>query len=77
MGPVLFVMAVMGCGDGQTQCSEARVEQVSFTSMAACQAAMPDVLLRSTDLEFPEVSANCRRAAPLMASAASVRIASR
>ena len=77
MGPVLFVMAIMGCGDGQTQCAEARVEQVTFASMAACQAAMPDVLNRSTDLEYPEVLANCRRAQPIMAGKAPIQVASR
>jgi hypothetical protein len=60
MEPVFYVLAIMGCGDGSTACSEARVEPAHYASVQQCQAAMPAVLARNTDLEFPVLSAACR-----------------
>lgn len=70
MEPVFFVMAILGCGDGQVACSEMRVESVRFQSVAQCQAAMPNALARHADLDFPVVSAACRASGPVMVRAA-------
>jgi hypothetical protein len=67
LDPFLFVVAIMGCGDGQTACSETRVVRARYESMAECQANLPAVLAANTDVPFPEVSAVCRRTAPLYA----------
>ena len=67
MGPVLFVIAIMGCGDGATVCAEARVVKTPFSTVEACQAAMPETLQTNTDLEYPELTATCRRTAPIIA----------
>ncbi len=61
MEPVLFVMAVLGCGDGAAACQVARIEPVRFETAAECRAAMPAVLARSTDLSYPVISVDCRR----------------
>ena len=61
MQQVLYVLAIMGCGDDSAQCSQARVEPARYTSIQACQEAMPAALQRNTDLEFPVISAACRR----------------
>jgi len=60
MEPMFFVLAIMGCGDGSTACSEARVEPVRYATIQQCQAAMPQALTRHTDLSFPVISAACR-----------------
>lgn len=60
MEPILYVMAIMGCGDGQQICSEARVEPAQYTSIQACQEAMPAALVRNADIDFPVVTATCR-----------------
>lgn len=60
MGPLYFVMAIMGCGDGSVNCAQARVEPVHFQSISACHAAMPSALARNTDLSYPVISATCR-----------------
>ena len=73
MEPVFFVMAILGCGDGQAQCSEARVEPVRYQSAAQCQAALPTALARHTDLDFPVVSGACRASGTRMAQAATRR----
>lgn len=69
MESVFFVLAIMGCGDASTGCAEARVEPARYTTMQQCQAAMPAVLARNTDLDFPVVSAACRGNGVRMAEA--------
>ena len=67
MGPVFYVMAILGCGDGQDMCTEARVEPVRYATIQQCQAAAPAALARNTDLSFPEISAACRSSGMEMA----------
>lgn len=67
MEPLFFVMAIMGCGDGNVQCTEARMVPVRYESMAACRAALPDQIARNTDVPFPMIGATCRRAGAMMA----------
>lgn len=62
MQTVLFVMAIMGCGESDAACREVRVDQQRFQTQASCQAATADVLARHMDLEFPTVVARCRPA---------------
>ncbi|MBW6532498.1 hypothetical protein ACYZX9_10595 [Sphingomonas citri] len=61
MDAVFYVMAIMGCGDGASACAEARVAPAHYATVQQCEAAMADVLARNTDLDFPVVSAACRR----------------
>ncbi len=60
MEPLFYVMAIMGCGDGNVNCTEARVVPARYKSMAQCRAALPDQLARNTDVPFPMIGANCR-----------------
>lgn len=69
MEPVYFVMAILGCGDLQDQCQQARVEPTRYQSVAQCQAAMAAVLPRHTDLSFPTIAATCQRQGQQMARA--------
>jgi hypothetical protein len=66
MEPLFYVMAIMGCGDGSDQCAQARVEQVQYRSIQACQAAMPAALQRNSDLSYPVISAACRTQGQLL-----------
>ena len=66
MEPLFYVMAIMGCGDSNAACAQARVEPVHYQSMNACQAAMPAALARNTDLSFPVISAACHANGQLM-----------
>lgn len=61
MEPVFYVMAILGCGDFQDQCQQARIEPVRYQSAAQCQAAMAQVLPRHTDLSYPTIAASCQR----------------
>jgi len=69
MGPVFFVMAIMGCGDGNTQCAEARIVPTHYVTAAQCRADLPAMLARNTDLSYPVISAACRANGPQIASA--------
>ena len=61
MGPVLYIMAILGCGEGETQCRQVQVVPVQYQSEAECNAATEDQLLRHSDLAFPLVVAQCSR----------------
>jgi hypothetical protein len=60
MGSFVYVMAIMGCGDGGYQCSEARIVETRYESLAACQQATQAQLIKNGDLDFPEIMATCR-----------------
>ena len=62
MGPVFYILAVMGCGEGETACQQVAVADARFTSVVACQAASEDTLMRHSDADFPVVVAECRKA---------------
>lgn len=67
MEPVFYVMAILGCGDGQDQCREVRIEPVRYHSAVQCQVAMAEVLPRHADLSFPTIAASCQRRGNQMA----------
>ncbi|OYY70646.1 hypothetical protein [Sphingomonas sp. 28-63-12] len=73
MDALFYVMAIMGCGDGSDQCTEARIEAPRYATIQACQAAMPAALRRNGDLSFPEISATCRATGVRLADRAPVR----
>ena len=61
MAPLIYVIAIMGCGEGEQACREVQVAEPRFATPAACMAATEDVLARYTDLAFPSIVAQCRR----------------
>ena len=67
MNSVFYVIAIMGCGDGQAQCAQQRVETARYATAAQCQAAMPAALMRNTDLDSPTIPAACRQIGTSMA----------
>jgi hypothetical protein len=62
MGPVSFVIAILGCADGGASCQQVAVAPSRFESQAACEAATPGVLSGATDFDFPTIVAQCRSA---------------
>lgn len=61
MAPLVYIMAILGCGDDGATCNRERVAPVSYQSVAECEAAMPVILARNTDLSYPVISASCER----------------
>jgi hypothetical protein len=62
MEPLLFVMAILGCGESDAPCREVRLAQARYRSEAECVAATDDELMRHGDLAYPTVVAQCRPA---------------
>jgi hypothetical protein len=62
VGPAFYILAILGCGEGETQCNQVAVAPASYQSQADCNAASEDLLARHTDADFPVVIAQCRRA---------------
>lgn len=60
MEPLIYVMAILGCGDAGATCQEARLEPVTYQSAQACQADASNVLMRSTDLDYPTIAVACQ-----------------
>jgi hypothetical protein len=60
--PILFVMAILGCGESDAACREVRIDQARYRSEASCMAATEAALMRNDDLSFPSVVAHCRPA---------------
>lgn len=63
MEPLVYVMAILGCGDPGAQCQEARVAPATYQTAAQCNADIPNMLVRSTDLDYPTISAACQSSA--------------
>lgn len=61
MAPLVYVMAILGCGDDGATCNRERMVPASYASVAECQAAMPGMLARNADLSYPVISATCER----------------
>ncbi|PTS89661.1 hypothetical protein DBR17_02930 [Sphingomonas sp. HMWF008] len=60
MEPLFYVMAIMGCSDGNTACQQTRIEPAQYQSIRACQQAMPAAIARNSDIDYPVVAASCR-----------------
>jgi hypothetical protein len=69
MDQIIYVLAIMGCGDDNLACRQARVEPIRYTSYAACQEAMPAALSRNTDVDYPVIAAACQRQSARMVQA--------
>lgn len=59
MGPAIFIIAIMGCGEGDAPCQQVRTLEARYESQAACTAATEAALTRNTDIDFPVVAAEC------------------
>lgn len=62
MQSLIYVMAILGCGESDAACREVRIDGQSYASEASCRAATGAALARHTDLEFPTLVARCRPA---------------
>jgi hypothetical protein len=68
MGPGYFIIAILGCADGSTQCTPVMTVPTRYESEAACAAATPAALMANNDFDFPSLFAECRRVDRPMAS---------
>ena len=60
--PATFLLAILGCGEGETACRQMMVTEARYESEASCLAASADQLARQDSLDYPVIVAECRRA---------------
>ena len=59
MGPGIFIIAIMGCGEAEAPCQQVRTLEARYESQAACTAATEAALVQNVDVDFPVVVAQC------------------
>lgn len=67
MEPLFFVMAIMGCGDGQQACRQVRTETAQYHTLTQCQSDMTAALARNSDVSYPVITAACQAQGGLVA----------
>ncbi|MGF1550786.1 MAG: hypothetical protein ACFBQW_09730, partial [Sphingomonadaceae bacterium] len=60
MGPATFVIAILGCGEGDAPCRELALAEPRFASVVECGAAADEALLGFADAAYPVLLAQCR-----------------
>jgi hypothetical protein len=60
MDAVYYVIAILGCGDGQTQCAPVATVPTHYKSEAACAAATGEALMANSDFDYPTLVAQCQ-----------------
>ena len=74
MGPISYVIAILGCADGSGSCQTVATLAPRYENAAQCAAARDSALDASSDLDFPTLIAQCRKASSARpASAQSVK----
>ena len=59
MGPAIFIIAILGCGEADAPCQQVRTLEARYETQAACTAATEAALTENTDIDFPVVAAEC------------------
>jgi len=67
MEPLLYVIAILGCADIGSACTQMRVQPTVFRTEASCRAAQDDALIAASDIDFPVIQAECRATSMQMA----------
>ena len=63
MGPVVYILAIMGCHEGYAACEPLAVVPTRYESAAACNLGSADLSQRPIDFDYdqPIVVAQCLR----------------
>jgi hypothetical protein len=69
MEPVYYVIAILGCADGSTQCTPVATVPTQYASQQACSAGTQQALLARSDFDFPTLIAECRASHPRASAA--------
>jgi hypothetical protein len=59
MGPGVFLIAILGCGEGDGPCQTLRTLDTPYATEAACAAATEDALSRNANVDAPVIVAQC------------------
>jgi hypothetical protein len=61
MGPGYFVIAILGCADGGSQCTPVTTLQAHYATAQQCSAATAAALEANSNFDFSTLIARCRR----------------
>ena len=67
MGPAGYLLAILGCGEGEANCQQVAVQPMVYESRSACMAAS-EAALADAEAPFPVIVADCRAAGTQSAS---------
>ena len=59
MQAAIFLVAIMGCGEGDAPCQQLRLLETRYESQAACSAATEAAVMRFGDADYPVIVAQC------------------
>jgi hypothetical protein len=59
MGPALFVIAILGCGEGDSPCEQVRRLDSLYQSQASCMAATEAAMVANSNENYPVIVAQC------------------
>ena len=62
MGPAYYILAILGCGEGEVACEQVAVASTHYASVEDCNAATESTIMQHSDAAYPVVVAQCRRA---------------
>jgi hypothetical protein len=68
MGPVTYVIAILGCADGSAACQPVATIPTRYESQSTCSAATASTLAANSDFDFPTIVAQCRPASAIPAA---------
>ncbi len=75
MGPIFYVMAILGCGEADAACQQVDVAKAQYQSMAECNSATAEEVERRLDLAYPVVVAQCQQANSKLAALTADQVA--
>lgn len=62
MGPGIFLIAIMGCADGGSQCTKIDTLPARYETHSACVAATSAALETNNRYDYPTLVAQCQEA---------------
>lgn len=60
MGPGYFVIAILGCADGGTSCTQVSTLETRYATASECSGATTGALEANNGFDFPTLIAQCR-----------------
>ena len=69
MGPIIYVIAILGCADGGASCQTVATLAPRYENAAQCAAARDSALDANSDLDFPMLIAQCQKSGARPAAA--------
>lgn len=74
MGHAAFIIAIMGCADGGSACTQVATLPTRYESEAACFADTDRALTHGGGYDFPTIVAQCQHAAPVRSVSGRARV---